>query len=175
MIGMLAVLGAGLFLAGLALFLTGRWTRSQTGVPAGQVIQSDTSTWRRPDRPLFSARYRLTGRPDYVVDDGQNRIPVEVKSSRAPAQPHASHVMQLAAYCLLVRETWSRRPPYGILQYADRTFAIDFTPQLEQELLDLLSAMRVEIDADEVHRHHNQPGRCARCGFRPICDESLAG
>ena len=43
---------------------------------------------------------------------------------------------ELAAYCYLVSKTTSERPPYGLLNYRNRTFSIDFTPALEQKLLE---------------------------------------
>jgi CRISPR-associated exonuclease Cas4 len=82
------------------------------------------------------------GKPDYLVQSGGSIIPVEVKSGRAPAAPYDSHIFQLAAYCLLVEKTYGKRPPYGIIHYAGRDFAIDYTRQLESALLDWLAEIR---------------------------------
>ena len=84
---------------------------------------------------MFSRSFHLSGRPDYLVQQGRDLIPVEVKSGRAPRDgPYSSHILQLAAYCLLVEEAYDRRPPYGLLLYADaadQTYEIDYTSALK--------------------------------------------
>jgi len=162
-----------LLLVGAVLLWLARRLRARSGLPAGRVVAADVGPWRRLDRPLVSRRYGLTGRPDYVVADGADLIPVEVKSARAPARPYASHVLQLAAYCLLVAETSGRRPPYGILRYADRTFQIPYTQELEERLLEVLEAMREDLAAGDAPRRHQDPRRCAACGYREVCEEAL--
>jgi len=162
-----------LLLVGAVLLWLARRLRARSGLPAGRVVAADVGPWRRLDRPLFSRRYGLTGRPDYVVADGVDLIPVEVKSARAPARPYPSHVLQLAAYCLLVAETSGRRPPYGILRYADRTFQVPYTQELEEQLLEVLEAMREDLAAGDAPRRHQDPRRCAACGYREVCDEAL--
>ena len=89
---------------GLLLLRRARRLHEQTGLPQGRVIYADTGAWSRCEQPLFSRRYLLTGRPDYLVDDRRAKIPVEVKSTPSPPSPYRSHVLQLAAYCLLVEE-----------------------------------------------------------------------
>jgi CRISPR-associated exonuclease Cas4 len=162
------------FLACAALVLAlARRGRAQTGLPQGRVIYADTGGWQRPQRPLFSQAFRLTGKPDYLVTEGAGVIPVEVKSGRAPAQPYRSHVLQLAAYCLLVEEHYGRRPDYGIIKYADRAFEIDYTPPLAQELLATLEDMRADLAAGDAPRNHDDPRRCAACGHNGWCEQRL--
>jgi CRISPR-associated exonuclease Cas4 len=164
-----------LLILALLLWIFAQRTRQASGLPAGQVVYSDTGGWMRPEKPLFSAALQLTGTPDYLVRHGAAYIPVEVKSGRAPAEgPYASHVYQLAAYCALVAETYHRRPAYGLIKYADRTVAVDFTPTLEAELSDLLDEIRADSEADDVSRSHTSAARCRACGFREACEESLA-
>jgi hypothetical protein len=95
--------------------------------PASRRLR-DTSEWKRLQQPLFARTYQLTGKPDYLVAEGSRLVPVEVKSGRAPEQPYPSHVLQLAAYCLLVEDCYDRRPSRGIIQYTDRAFEVDYTP-----------------------------------------------
>ncbi|MBC7227459.1 MAG: CRISPR-associated protein Cas4 [Thermoflexales bacterium] len=162
-----------LVLVGLVLLWLARRLRARSGLPAGRVVAADVGSWQRLDRPLFSRRHGLTGRPDYIVADGADLIPVEVKSARAPTRPYTSHILQLAAYCLLVAETSGRRPPYGILRYADRTFQIPYTRELEEQLLEILEEMRGDLAAGDAPRRHRDPRRCAACGYRDVCDEAL--
>lgn len=133
----------------------------------------DTANWQRNPRALFSARYRLVGKPDYLVQVGEQIVPVEVKSSRAPAQPYPSHVLQLAAYCLLVEETFGTSPTHGVIQYADKQFAVPYTPALKAELLHTLSAMQRSFARGKADRSHGEASRCRACGYREVCDQRL--
>jgi CRISPR-associated exonuclease Cas4 len=109
-----------------------------------------------------------------LVQNEKGVIPVEVKSGAAPRQPYEAHILQLAAYCLLVEEQEGRRPPYGILKYDDRAFEVDFVPALRAELLDILGTLRQDLHARDVERSHNESGRCRGCGYREQCNERLA-
>ncbi len=159
---------------GLLLLWLARRSRTHSGLPPGRVIYADTGGWNRLEHPLFSRELSITGKPDYLVADGDTIIPVEVKSSRAPLQPYDSHILQLAAYCLLVEECYGRSPPYGIIKYADRTFEIDYTPELEEELLAMVDDMRIDLEEGDAPRDHDDPGRCQACGYRQHCDQALA-
>ncbi len=165
----------GLLALGLLLLWLGRRGRASSGLPQGRVIYTDTGAQRRLTRPLFSREHLLTGKPDYLVDDGADVIPVEVKSSPAPTQPYRSHLLQLAAYCLLVEEKYGRRPPYGIVRYADRTFEVDYTRELEQELLNTLDDMRADLASGDAPRNHDEVRRCRACGYAEHCDKRLTG
>jgi CRISPR-associated exonuclease Cas4 len=162
-----------LALAVLAVFLIWQSARrrKQSGLPQGRVIYSDTGLWGVVEKPFYDADLGLTGKPDYVIDQKGVDIPVEVKSGYAPSEPHSSHIFQLAAYLALIERSTGKRPPYGILHYRNRTFAVDYTPELENELLDLLAEMRVQAKRGEADRSHEEAGRCARCGYRSICDQ----
>jgi CRISPR-associated exonuclease Cas4 len=158
---------------GLLLLWLARRERAGTGLPQGRVVYTDTGGWGRLERPLFSRELLLTGKPDYLVADGNDVIPVEVKSRHAPTQPYPSHLLQLAAYCLLVEECYGRRPPYGIIKYADRAFEVDYTPELEDELLATVDDMRGDLADGNAPRSHDDPHRCQVCGYRPHCEERL--
>lgn len=167
------IAGGLLLLLALVLGGLGWLLRRRAGLPEGEVIYEDMSE-ARPSPPLISRRYGLLGKPDYLVRRGELLIPVEVKTAAAPERPYASHVMQLAAYCLLVEEAFGRRPPYGWIRYRDRVFRVDYTAALREELLAILAAMRRDLARGEAHRQHRHPSRCRACGFRAICEESLA-
>ncbi len=166
---------AAFLVAVVAILLLRRSAKDQrtTGLPAGRVIYTDTKSWGKVEAPLYDSLLRLTGKPDYLVAQNDSLIPVEVKSSPAPLQPYENHIFQLAAYCLLVERSMGKRPPYGILRYRDRSFSIDYTQQLESDFLDLLVRMRTQERRARADRSHEVPGRCARCGYRQVCDQKL--
>lgn len=163
---------AAFVLALVLLFVSSRKRRA-AGLPGGRVIYSDTKSWERPEKPLYDPITEISGRPDYLVRQGKQVIPVEVKSGRTPDSPYDSHIYQLAAYCLLVEREFGKRPPYGIIHYQNRSFAVDYTPELENALLDLLTEMRQDDARRNVHRSHEIQARCRGCGYAPNCDEVL--
>jgi CRISPR-associated exonuclease Cas4 len=166
-------LSALLFLIALVALWLARRQRKSSGLPSGRVIYSDADHWGKVEKPLYDPVSGLTGKPDYLVEENGFLIPVEVKSSRAPNLPHDSHIYQLAAYCLLVERTYAKRPPYGILRYRDKTFSIDFTRELQHELEDLLDTIHNQEKRGEANRSHQEPARCAHCGYRSFCNQRL--
>jgi CRISPR-associated exonuclease Cas4 len=163
-----------LFLAAV-LWYRGREWRAESGLPEGSVIYTDAGAWRPNSTVLHASRLRLAGKPDYLVEQYDGIvIPVEIKSSVAPDAPWEGQILQLAAYCLLVEETYGVRPPYGILQYRDRAFAIDYTDDLEADLIVLLDEMRAAASELDPEPDHDEWRRCAACGIRQACDRRLA-
>ncbi len=159
-------------LAALVAWRWGRQLRAQTGLPIqARVVYSDTGAWERIEKPLFSRRYALTGKPDYVVAENGIRIPIEVKPNRVADEPRLSDTMQLAAYGLLVEETFGARPPYGLLKYRNAVFRVEFTEELRAQLLQVLDEMREDLSAPEVARSHEDARRCRACGYREECGQ----
>jgi CRISPR-associated exonuclease Cas4 len=168
-VALLALLAGGLLLWWM------RRAQARTGLPAGQVVYSDTGVERAVPEPLVSHRLGLIGKPDYLIEvqGGGRRFlaPVEVKSRRAPAQPPLGHVLQLAAYCLLVEEVHRQRPPHGVLRYADASLTIAYTDDLRSQVLHALDAIRQGRRQRDMPRSHEEPWRCRSCGYRSACGE----
>jgi CRISPR-associated exonuclease Cas4 len=156
----------------LVLFWLALRLRQRSGLPWASVVADDTGGTML-ERPLFAPRYRLTGKPDYLLERRGQLVPVEVKPGRRANEPYESDLMQLAAYCLLVEEAMGRTPPYGLLRYAEASFRLDYTPAVRGHLVALLEEMQELLDADDCARSHNQARRCAGCGFYAVCDERV--
>jgi len=161
----------------LLLWQAGRQQR-QTGLPGGRVIFADTSRWLVQEKPLYAPSLGLTGKPDYLVEQGNFTLPVEVKKVRSLNHPpYDSHIYQLAAYCLLVSELFEQRPPYGILHYSDgansRSYAIDFTPALEASVRQIIAEIQTTNSKKDQPRSHSAAARCAGCGYRQVCDQQI--
>lgn len=172
--GGMALLALSLALLALVAWLWARRLRGWSGLPSSRVLYADTGAWKRPVQPLFSTDHRLTGKPDYLVEESGSLIPVEVKSGLCPSTPYSSHRLQLAAYCLLAEEACGQAPPYGVLKYRDETVVVDYTPALRAALLTTLQAMRLHCTDARVPRSHDRPARCRACGFHSHCVEALA-
>lgn len=159
------------------------------GLPKGSVIYSDTGKpvgrlapteigpeGVKQERPLRSESLGLVGRPDYLIETEGGVVPVEAKSAAAPpdGRPRDSHVAQLAAYGLLVEDVLGSSVPYGLIKYRDREVRVEYTQELREHALALIEEMNDAANADEVHRSHEDPRRCAGCSLREVCTESLA-
>ena len=166
----LALLAA---LAAVILFIISTRQRETTALPSGKVIYADTRKWRSVEEALYDPILKLSGKPDYLVEHGDEIIPVEVKSSHVQDYPYESHIMQLTIYCMLVEKEYGQRPSYGILRYPKKTFRIDYTSKLESRLLDVLADMRRHEFQSTVKREHNITARCAKCGYRSKCNQVL--
>lgn len=162
---------------GAAMYLRqrGRAEQIRAGIPIdARVVYSDTGAWARLEKPLFSRRYQLTGKPDYIVQDETGAtIPIEVKPTRTAAQPRHSDTMQLMAYGILIEEKFGTRPAYGLLKYRDDVFEIAFTEELRAEFFEIVKEMRVARRAQNVSRNHTDAVKCRYCGYRDACEERL--
>ena len=148
-----------------------RSLRQKNGILQGEVIYSDLD---HPASVLYSRSLALSGKPDYIVRDSEGRvIPVEIKSGRA-IQPHRGHMLQLAAYCLLVEEKYNVAVPYGILVYADKLqHKIEFDKHLRADLMRTIEEMRSAPESRPPERGHSQRQKCRCCSFSQSCHSRL--
>ncbi|MFQ6107041.1 MAG: PD-(D/E)XK nuclease family protein [Thermoplasmata archaeon] len=148
-----------------------RVKRSEYRVRKGDIEFIDDE--RIGPKMFVSSKYGLRGRPDYVVLEGEHHIPVEIKTGRTPRGPLFSHVLQTAAYCVLLEEEYGNPPPFGILRYGDAEHEIDYTADLKQLVLSKLGEMREARRTGIVHRNHSRKMKCAKCSRRNVCPERL--
>jgi CRISPR-associated exonuclease Cas4 len=148
--------------------------QQQTGLPRARVVYDDASASRIESPPLVDHRWKIAGRPDYLLEQNGGYIPVEVKPTRRANQPYESDLMQLAAYCHLVEVHYGIRPTHGLLRYANHTFEIPYTDEVEEALGETLRLMAEMERKGTAHRSHQQPARCRSCSQRAYCDEALS-
>lgn len=122
---------------------------------------------------LHSEKYGLSGKPDIILEEAEEIVPVEFKSGRLPQGPLFSHIIQLAAYCLILEESGGKKVVRGVLRYGDHEFDIDFDDALRALVIGKLSEMRRALISNDVHRNHNRQGKCRSCSRREICTERL--
>jgi len=161
------------FAISVILFIVVTLQKRQVGIPSGKIIYTDTRHWARLEKPLYDPHLRLTGKPDYLVEQKEQVIPIEIKSARAPQAPYDSHIFQLAAYCLLVHHVYGARPDYGIIHYPKRTFEVQFSPDLEASVRATIGEIQGRTVRTRADRSHENPQRCHHCGYRSVCDQSL--
>ena len=140
-------------------------------IQAGKITYSDLNT---PAKPLFSKRYRISGKPDYIVKRNDHYFPVEIKTGNH-YEPKKNHIFQLAAYCQILEENYGSFIPYGILVYSDTSqqFKIPFNPKIRFELESTVSKMRKSLKTGKIKRNHNDSKRCKSCSMRTYCDKKI--
>jgi CRISPR-associated exonuclease Cas4 len=152
----------------LVAWLT-RWRRSERaglGLSNEHIVAADDSA--TPVPTLYSARYRLVGRPDQLVRTGRMLVPVEHKPRARRLQD--SHVLQVAAQCLLVEEVYGVRPTHGLVVLAGGIQErVEFTSALEERLLATMADMRALLCTDAEPGPHWVAYKCQACGFREAC------
>jgi len=130
------------------------------------TVSADDSTQGMPT--LRSKRYGLVGRPDQLIRMGQMLIPVEQKPTAR--RMHESHVLQVAAQCLLVQEVYGVRPSHGLLVLAGgKQERVEFTTALEGRLLHTMTQMRALLRADAEPGPRWVGAKCRPCGYRETC------
>lgn len=169
---MLISLSLALLLLAVVIAILALRLRQRTGLPWAPIRSQDVRG-RELEEPLFARKLGLTGKPDYIIEQRGALIPVEVKPGRQSAVPYESDLMQLAAYCVLIDETEDAPPPYGLLRYAQYTFRLDYTAEVRDHVIELIGAMRAQIDDANCPRSHDDARRCQNCGFFTICEDAL--
>ena len=176
---LIAVIASALAVIVVLSFCASVYLRRSAGLPDKDVVYEDTMGANESGAHgeiLFSRRYGLSGKPDYLLEDEEGLIPVEVKSGNAPRnqQPHRSHLMQLAVYFVLVEDALRSPAPYGLIRYNDRTLRIENTDELREDLFSVITEMTVTLARNSARRNHDQARRCAGCSLAEACDERLA-
>ena len=138
-------------------------------IPDGEITYSDLNI---PAKPLFSKRYRIAGKPDYIVKKNNQYLPIELKSGSYP-NPQKNHVLQLAAYCQLLEDNYRAFVPYGIIVYNNSDYKIPFDPRLRFELESVINKMRSLLKSGRIVLNHNDPGKCRFCSMRNYCKDKL--
>jgi CRISPR-associated exonuclease Cas4 len=144
--------------------------KKKYNIQKGKIIYSDLN---KPGKPFFSKRYKIVGKPDYIINEKNRYIPVEIKTGHH-LYPQKNHIIQLASYCQLLEENYGDFVPYGILIYENiHKFKIPFDPKMRYEFEAHLKDMRKMINRRKILRNHNNPRKCKNCSMRSYCSNKL--
>jgi len=138
------------------------------GLPPGELVYEDA---HGQGEILSSDQYPLMGKPDYIVkqDDGC-LVPIELKLSvHNVDKPYSNHIVQIAAYCLILEDYSEVLPTHGILRYADRDFTIEYTPALRRKVIRLLNEMQQWNEQVPPPITRQKATKCRACAFQPVC------
>jgi CRISPR-associated exonuclease Cas4 len=138
------------------------------GLPAGDLVYEDADG---QGEPLTSDQYPLVGKPDYIIqlDDGR-MVPVELKLNVHDATaPYSNHIVQIAAYCLILENYADVLPTHGMLRYADREFTVEYTPALRRKVIRLLHLMEQCNEQQAPPLTRQKVAKCRACVYQAIC------
>ena len=136
-------------------------------LPSGNIFRTDLN---QPSKALVSKKYRLIGKPDYLLKANGKIIPIEFKTS-ADNKVKDGHILQLASYCLLVEECFNQKVDYGILDYNGTKYEIPFNDELKAELFKIMFEIRSTKEVPG--RNHENQAKCLRCSYNFGCPENL--
>jgi CRISPR-associated exonuclease Cas4 len=137
----------------------------------GKIIYTDLDI---PEKPFFSKRYKISGKPDYIIKKNGYYIPVEVKSGNH-LNPKKSHIYQLIAYCQLLEDNYNCFIPYGIIVYYDtsKQFKIPYDPKMRFKLESQIKEMRKFLNYNKIQRNHFEEKKCIKCSMREYCNQKI--
>lgn len=142
--------------------------KAVTGLGLAKLIYTD----EKGCKLLVAEKYNLQGKPDYIFQTVFLRkyIPFEIKSTILKEdEPHEGDLMQLVAYFLLIEEVYGKKPPYGKLVYANKTFKVRNTLRLRTTLKGYLRQMNTMLEKG-CHVHCTKSYiKCRNC----ICNETV--
>lgn len=170
-------LALALILLALILFRLASRERKKIGIPAGDLFYQDLAAMPFRGRPLRSHTLGLSGKPDGLIRTSEGTVPVELKNTYSPPTRggvYPNHMIQALAYCALVEEQMNVTVPYALVIYAgQQARVVEFTAARRQWLLETINEVETARARLSANRNHHHPGRCAGCGFRPGCDQTL--
>ncbi len=164
------IIGTGIIL--LILFVLLKSTKVPSQAYKSKAVYYDHHK-EKPIESLFSAKYGLVGKPDFILHTKDGLLPLEIKHSKKPYKPYFSHVMQLVSYCLLIEEVKGTKPKYGFIQYQNgRAFYIPYTEKMKSFLIKTMEEMRGHIDSGECPQQ-TRKYKCEKCKSRENKEQIL--
>ncbi len=173
----LQMMAATLLLLSVLLFLLAAKSRKKTGIPAGELFYQDLSGQPFFGGALRSDRLGISGKPDCLIRTADGIVPVELKKSNKPparGEVYPNHLIQALAYCALVEDQLKERVPYALVIYSGHQVRrVNFTDNRREWLLRTVREVELARERLTANRNHDHRGRCAGCGVRSHCDQSL--
>jgi CRISPR-associated exonuclease Cas4 len=137
-------------------------------LPEGELVYEDIDGL---GEALVSEQVPLLGKPTYVVKQADGRLtPIEVKNTELKElKPASQHILQIAAYCLILEDYAELPPLYGIVRYSDREFEVEYTPALRKKVIRVLEEMALCNEQQPPPLQKQKVTKCRACIFQPIC------
>jgi CRISPR-associated exonuclease Cas4 len=117
---------------------------------------------------LYSHALGISGKADVIEEKSGEIYPIEHKKGRRG--DWRNDALQLCAQALCLEEMLGRNVDRGFIYYATtgRRQEVHFTPELRQQTIDTIAAVRRLIDSGERPPNPYTP-RCKGCSLYDIC------
>ncbi len=164
----LVVLAAFTFLVIRSFLKAARKRHRDTGFTGDAVAVAMEGSSIVPAREYISTRQGLAGKPDALVQEDGEILPVERKPLAKKLRDR--YVAQLLIYMRLVEEFEGRRPRKGYLLLGPecRRVTVENTESKQRWVGTLLDQMRKVLDGGEP-RPSPHPIKCSKCDVRHRC------
>ncbi len=121
------------------------------------------------DVPLYSRKYGLSGKVDMVIEMESECFPVEFKWTDGKVQ--RNHIIQLAAYALLIEEKYRKPVLTGFLYSLpqDDVVPCSLTDAVKAECLGIVQEIVSMIREERFPDPPREIGKCFDCEYRNFC------
>ncbi len=145
--------------------------RENSGLIKGAETLAVKGGTTLPTRELVSERLQLSGRPDAIIREGQQIIPVDMHPLTNKVRDR--HVLQLLTHLRLIEELEGVEPDHGVLLMGkeQRRVAIKNAPDKQRWLESLIDEMRSIMDGVPAIPSPST-FKCKSCDVRLICQHS---
>jgi CRISPR-associated exonuclease Cas4 len=118
---------------------------------------------------LTSEEQGLSGKLDLLIETAEERYPVDFKFSERDVHPN--HVVQLAAYALLIEDRWRRPVERGFVFLVPREDIVEvrLTNADKGMVRDFLTAIRDSLRLQRMPEATSARARCVECEYRNYC------
>lgn len=147
-------------------------------VPLGyKLFYSDEKTNSKKEsvtysKLLYSEKYNIQGKPDFIFKKGNKYIPIELKSGKIKNKktPNKGDLLQLVTYFLIIEDVYNSKPIYGKIVYSDYSFIIKNKRHLKKLVLKTLKDMRLMLKTGKG-KPVNTFQKCKHCLCRlTVCE-----
>ncbi|MBW3004214.1 CRISPR-associated protein Cas4 [Candidatus Woesearchaeota archaeon] len=129
--------------------------------------------------PKIKSEYKITaedigisGKVDQVLVYPDSVVPIEIKSGKAPKEgAWENHKVQLAAYALLLENTFKISIPAGYVKYVDENVSrrIEINAFLKDQVKDLVNSVNFLLKSRQLPKKATNENKCEKCGLKNIC------
>lgn len=138
----------------------------------GNALWNILSPKIKSEYKISSASLGISGKIDRIEIYEDSLVPVELKTGSPPKEgAWESHKIQLAAYALLLEDTFKTNIPEGIVQYIDsgKRIQVFINPFLKDQVRALASSVRALLSSKELPAIIENRNKCSSCSLREKC------
>jgi CRISPR/Cas system-associated exonuclease Cas4 (RecB family) len=148
-----------------------RQTIKGTGIPGKATIITLEGSAHLPVREYQSTDLGIMGKPNALIKENKEKIPVEIYPTSQNVQDR--HIVRMVALLKLVEENEGQKPSHGILLLGkdSRKIIVKNTPERQRWLESILDEMRTILDGIPAIPSPSRY-KCKFCDVNQICQHS---